>query len=120
MKLALNQLGISLTAALSSSLGYLKATGVHVDIFMNVLRKSPLYSKGLEEKTEKIMQRDFSHVLFPLKLLLKDINLMVDQFMKANIDVSLLQGVQKVIEKGIAKGYSDRNGLSVYDIIHPI
>ncbi len=119
IKLALNQMGVAQTAALSMSQGYLAEAGVDVELFMQILRKSAFYSPGLERKTELFRNRDFSKVGYPMKLMLKDIDLMVDQFKKAGIDTAPLEGMQKIVQKGIDNGHGEADGLSVYNFIHP-
>ncbi|MCP4150101.1 MAG: NAD(P)-dependent oxidoreductase [bacterium] len=119
LKLALNQLAFMQTAAFSMSLGYLRETGVNTDLFMDILRNTGIYSKGLERKADAFLKRDYSNTRFPLNLMLKDISLMVEQFQNAGIDVAPLQGAQRVIKKGVDKGNGLRDGLSVYDVFHP-
>jgi 3-hydroxyisobutyrate dehydrogenase len=119
VKLAFNQLNLSFSTALSMSMGYLQEVGIDMDLFMNILRKSALYSKGLEKKSDKFRNREFETVGFPMKLMLKDCTHMVEQFKAKDIDVSPLQGIQKILKTGLERGQADDDGLSIYNIIHP-
>jgi 3-hydroxyisobutyrate dehydrogenase-like beta-hydroxyacid dehydrogenase len=70
-------------------------------------------------KAEKFKNRDFEAVGFPMTLMLKDCTLMVEQFRKKGIDVSPIEGVQKVLKKGVDNGHGESDGHSIYNTIHP-
>jgi 3-hydroxyisobutyrate dehydrogenase len=119
IKLALNQLSASLMAAFSMSLGFLREKAVNVDTFMEILRESALYAPIFDRKLNYMMQRDFTDTNFPLKLLDKEVELMIDDFSRANIDTLLLKAVRNLIKKGIADGYSEQDYSALYNIVHP-
>jgi len=50
VKLALNQLIASLTAAFSLSLGFVQRQGTDVELFMQILRQSALYAPTFDKK----------------------------------------------------------------------
>lgn len=118
-KLGLNQLIIGLTTIFSMSLGYVREKNLDIEKFMDVVRNSSLYAATFDKKLSKMMDRDFSNPNFPLKHLLKDLNLMIDEFGSAGINVETLKGIQNVIEKGIELGYSDDDYSSLYNSVHP-
>ena len=120
VKLAINQLAIAQTTAFSMSLGYVREAGVDVNTFMEIIKKSAYHSPGLERKAGTLMKRDYSTIRFPLKLMLKDLDLMIHQFSAAGIDTSALKGTRKVLQKGIDDGNGDRDSLTVYETIHPV
>ncbi|MCB0731786.1 MAG: NAD(P)-dependent oxidoreductase, partial [Ignavibacteriae bacterium] len=76
MKLALNQLIISETVAFSMSLGFVRENELDVNQFMDILRNSALYASTFDKKLDNMLNRDFSNPNFPLKHLLKDLDLM--------------------------------------------
>ncbi|RJP57182.1 MAG: NAD(P)-dependent oxidoreductase [Ignavibacteriales bacterium] len=119
IKLALNQLIASETAAFSMSLGYLRERNVDVEKFMDILRGSALYAPTFDKKLPNYMQRDFSNPNFPLKHLLKDVRLMISQFNEGGINTLLLEGVEKVIRKGLDQKLSEKDYSSIYEVIHP-
>jgi len=119
-KLGLNQLIIGLTTVFSMSLGYVRENNLDVDKFMDVLRNSAIYAPTFDKKLSQMMERDFSNPNFPLKHLLKDLNLMIDEFGSAGINVETLKGIQSVIEKGIELGDSDEDYSSIYNSVHPV
>jgi len=119
LKLALNQLAFSQTAMLAMSLGFLRQSDVEIDKFMGILRESALYWPGLERKFKVFMDRDYSFLRFPMKIMQKDLDLMIRQFTDKGIDTAPLDGLMQVLEKGIENGLEQTDGLSVYDIFHP-
>lgn len=120
IKLALNQLIASETAAFAMSLGYLREREVEVEKFMDILRGSALYAPTYDKKLPNFMERNFDNPNFPLKHLLKDVRLMVSQFKQEGIDTLPLEGVERVIKKGLEEKLSDKDYSSLYNIIHPI
>jgi 3-hydroxyisobutyrate dehydrogenase len=119
IKLALNQLIASETAAFSMSLGYLRERNVDVEKFMDILRGSALYAPTFDKKLPNYLERDFSNPNFPLKHLLKDVKLMISQFNEGGINTLLLEGVEKVIRKGLDQKLSEKDYSSIYEVIHP-
>lgn len=119
IKLALNQLIASETAAFAMSLGYLRESNVDVDKFMDILKGSALYAPTFEKKLDNYMQRDFSNPNFPLKHLLKDVRLMIDQFGQAGINVNGLEAVEDLIKTGLESDLSEQDYSSLYNVIHP-
>ncbi len=118
IKLALNQLISTMTAAFSMSHAYLKNTNANTDIFMEILRGSALYSPTFDKKLENMDKRDFSNPNFPLKHLLKDVNLMLSEFEKEGVNVSPLKGVQHAIKKGIELGFAEDDYSAIYNGIN--
>lgn len=119
IKLALNQLIASETAAFAMSLGYLREMEVDVDKFMDILKGSALYAPTFEKKLDNYMKRDFSDPNFPLKHLLKDVRLMIAQFGQAGINVNGLKAIEDAIKTGLEKDLSEQDYSSLYNVIHP-
>jgi 3-hydroxyisobutyrate dehydrogenase len=118
IKLALNQLIASMTAAFSMSHAYLINSNGNTDLFMEILRGSALYSPTFDKKLENMNKRNFSNPNFPLKHLLKDVNLMLDDFEKENVNVSPLRGVQHAVLKGIELGFGEDDYSAIYNGIN--
>jgi 3-hydroxyisobutyrate dehydrogenase len=119
-KLALNQLIASLTTAFAMSLGYIRESGVNVNRFMDILRGSALYAPTFDKKLTRMVNRDFDNPNFPVKHLLKDVDLMLGEFGKKGINIDPLEGVQKVLLKAIADGEADMDYSALYNTVHPI
>lgn len=118
-KLALNQLIASLTAAFSMSLGYLREKNVDIDKFMDILRESALYAPTFDKKFQRMMERDFSDPNFPVKHLLKDVDLIARDFNSVGINTPPLQGVLQILRESMEQGGGDLDYSALYNAIHP-
>ncbi|MGD2088130.1 MAG: NAD(P)-dependent oxidoreductase [Candidatus Aminicenantes bacterium] len=119
-KLALNQLIASLTTAFAMSLGYLRESGVNVNRFMQILRNSALYAPTFDKKLNRMVNRNFDDPNFPVKHLLKDVDLMLAEFAKKGVNIAPLEGVQKILLKAIADGEADLDYSALYNTVHPV
>jgi 3-hydroxyisobutyrate dehydrogenase len=106
LKLAMNQLIGTLTAAFSMSLGLVQQAGIDVETFMALLRQSAVYAPTFDKKLSRMRERDFAHPNFPTQHLLKDMALFVQaaqrQGMQAGVADSVCQVVQQAVEQGLA------------------
>ena len=119
MKLALNQLIISETVAFSMSLGYLREKNLNVDTFMEILRGSALYAPTFDKKLDKMLDRNFEAPNFPVKHLLKDLDLMLGEFGECNVNTNSLKGIRKILVNTIENGFSEKDYSAIYNCIHP-
>jgi 3-hydroxyisobutyrate dehydrogenase len=120
VKLALNQLIISLTVAFSMSLGFIQKKGLDIEIFMNILRQSALYAPTFDKKLHRMMKRNFVNPNFPLKHLLKDLNLILDEFSQSGIAVDSLKKTGNLLSRAMDQGYADLDYSALYNVINPI
>ena len=118
-KLALNQLIATETAAFAMSLGYIKENDIDVEKFMDILRGSALYAPTFDKKMDKYISRDYDNTHFPLKHLMKDVKLMLNDFGNAGINTGTLEAVKNVIQEGLNAKLSEKDYSSLYNIIHP-
>lgn len=102
LKLALNQLIASLTAAFALSLGYVQHAGVEVEHFMQVLRESALYAPTFDKKLERMLKREFAHPNFPLRHLLKDLDLFIQSAQAQGLNTTTLTGLREMLARGSA------------------
>lgn len=119
-KLACNQLIATMLTSFAMSLGYIREQEIDVEKFMTILRPSAYYASAFDKKLENMLTRNFDDTNFPLKLLLKDLNLVIDDFDSKSIDTMTLKPVKKILQEGIAKNYSDADYSALYNIIHPL
>jgi 3-hydroxyisobutyrate dehydrogenase len=119
LKLALNQLISSLTAAFSLSLGMILSNGGNVNVFMDILRKSALYAPTFDKKLPRMLNRDFANPNFPTRLLAKDNDLILKTAKSFKLDTTALEGVQAVVRRAIEKGFSDTDYSSLYNAVFP-
>ncbi|TQV62450.1 MAG: NAD(P)-dependent oxidoreductase [Halothiobacillaceae bacterium] len=104
LKLAMNQLIASETAAFAMSLALVKAHGVAVDDFMRILRGSALYAPTFDKKLGRMLSGDFSGPNFPLDHLIKDLRLFIRAAEGAGIDASPLAALEATLADVSAKG----------------
>eukprot|EP01023_Acetabularia_acetabulum_P015734 TRINITY_DN17705_c0_g1_i11.p1 TRINITY_DN17705_c0_g1~~TRINITY_DN17705_c0_g1_i11.p1 ORF type:complete len:360 (-),score=70.23 TRINITY_DN17705_c0_g1_i11:279-1358(-) len=116
-KLALNQLIASLTIGFSTSLTLLQKEDVNIEKFMDILRPSALYAPTFDKKLQRMLDEDYSNPNFPTKHLLKDIRLFNEVAQQAGVDPSLLEGLQKVIERTVERGLDNTDYSAVHDAV---
>jgi 3-hydroxyisobutyrate dehydrogenase len=114
LKLALNQLIASLTAAFSLSLSYVKKNEIDTNVFMNILRESALYAPTFDKKLPNYENQNFDKTNFPLQHMLKDVKLIKNEVVRFNIDFGLLHAIEEIIEKAIQMGFKDKDYSSLY------
>ena len=119
LKLALNQLIASLTAAFSASLGLVRREGVDVDLFLDILRKSALYAPTFDKKLGRMMERDFGNPNFPTRHMLKDVNLFLDAANGVGLGTEGVAGVARVIEAALKRGVGDLDYSALYVGVDP-
>lgn len=119
LKLAMNQLIGSLTAAFSFSLGLVQRYGVEVDTFMQVVRQSALYAPTFDKKLARMCDRNFENPNFPTKHLLKDMNLAIATAAENGLNPAALQGVRQILEASIQQGYADADYSALFEGVVP-
>lgn len=119
VKLALNQLIASHITAFSLSLGLIQRSGVRVDDFMGILKKSALMAPMFEKKLPRLLERQYENPNFPTTHLLKDVNLVIQDAKLAGLETTGLEGVQALLEQALAKGLRDVDYSSIFETIAP-
>ena len=119
LKLALNQLIASLTAAFSLSLGFVQRKGVSVDLFMEILRESALYAPTFDKKLQRMLERDYSNPNFPTRHLAKDIDLFLSEAKGMNLQSAGLEGLDRLVKMTLDDGMSDMDYSALFNTINP-
>lgn len=119
LKLAMNQLIASLTAAFSLSLGLVQHYHVDPEIFMEILRGSALYAPTFDKKLGRMGDRQFANPNFPTKHLLKDTDLFLAAAHQAGLQVPALEGVRQLLAIACEKGFSDGDYASLFSVVNP-
>jgi len=118
MKLALNQLIVSETVAFSMSLGFVRENNLDVDTFMEILRNSALYAPTFDKKLSNYLDRNFDDPNFPVKHLLKDLDLMLNSFAEKEINTDSLKSIRKILVDSLQKGNGDKDYSALYNSVH--
>ena len=119
VKLALNQLIGSLTAAFATSLGFVAEQGADVEAFMAILRDSALYAPTFDKKLQRIRDREFGNPNFPTKHLLKDVNLFLQEIADSPLNPALPIAVQQILDQAMEQGLAETDYSSLYTAIAP-
>lgn len=119
LKLAMNQLIGSLSAAFSLSLGVVRRKGIAVDLFMDILRQSAFYAPTFDRKLPQMLVRDFSLPNFPAALLLKDLDLARGEAGALGLDTTALDGVRDVVKKTVEADRGREDYAALYETIDP-
>ncbi len=117
LKLALNQLIASLTTGFAASLALVRAEGVDVDLFMELLRGSALYAPTYDKKLQRMLDGDFANPNFPLRHLLKDVRLFRDAAQSDDIDDGVIQAIQRLLERGMAEGLGSEDYSALFQAV---
>lgn len=120
LKLAMNQLIGSLTAAFAQSLGLIQATGIDVDTFMAVVRQSALYAPTYDKKLRRMQTRQFADPNFPTKHLLKDMGLFVAAAEAAGLEALPADSVRQIVDQAVQAGFADDDYAALFNIVSPL
>ena len=118
LKLAMNQLIAGLTAAFSASLGLVRAEGIDVDSFMDLLRGSALYAPTFDKKLARMLDHDYANPNFPLKHLVKDTRLFAAAAAACGQDTQIVETLARVFAAGADAGHADMDYSALYEAIN--
>lgn len=118
LKLAMNELIIALIASFSLSYGIVEKAGVAIDDFMDILRSSALYAPTFDKKLPRMQTHDFSDPNFPVKHMVKDVGLILDQSKAQGLDVRLLQSIQALLYKVSDMGFADQDYSAIFEAVY--
>lgn len=119
LKLALNQLIASLTTAFALSLNFVQQQGVDIELFMETLRNSALYAPTFDKKLQRMLEENYENPNFPVKHLLKDTNLFLQEAVKMGLNASSLEGVKAILEATQKLGKSNDDYSALFTTIKP-
>ncbi len=117
LKLALNQMIASLTAIFSMSLNYILSNDINPDIFMKILRESALYAPTFDKKLERMLTNNFENPNFPVKHLLKDVELARESFEQNGINENILAEITKILNRSIEMGHGEKDYSALYKAV---
>lgn len=119
LKLALNQLIAAHATAFSLSLGMVQSHHIPVDTFMEILRNSFLFAPMFDRKLSWFLKREFVNPNFPLKHLLKDVDLFLTEADQNGLATQALEGIRQCLLRALENGLGDKDYSSVYEVIFP-
>lgn len=119
LKLALNQLLVSLVASFSVSLGMVLRGDVPVEDFLKVVRESDLHSPQFDKKLPRMLSRDFSDPHFPVSHMLKDVDLALEVAQGLGLGADTLSGVREIVERALEMGFVEVDYSAIYNAVNP-
>ena len=72
------------------SLGLVEKSGIDVDVFMSILSDSALFAPMYSKKLPNWLKRDYANPNFPLKHLLKDVELIVREAKGKKLNTAII------------------------------
>jgi 3-hydroxyisobutyrate dehydrogenase-like beta-hydroxyacid dehydrogenase len=117
MKLALNQLIPTLASAFALSLGMIRRSGADLEIFLDVLRQSTFHAKTFDQKLPMMQSRDFSATNFPAELMLKDVELVLEEATRLGLETAVVEGVRSLYQKTVERGAGRSDYSSLYETV---
>jgi 3-hydroxyisobutyrate dehydrogenase len=117
LKLGLNQLIASQTAAFALSLSFVQRYGIDVDALMYVLRQSALYAPTFDKKLARMLDGNYANPNFPTKHLMKDIDFFIDEAKTVGLNVSSIEGVRKILDMAMKMSFAHEDYSSIFAAI---
>lgn len=119
LKLSLNHMIISLITAFGLSIGMVERAGVDSEIFMKILRRSALFAPTFDKKFPRIQDDSFSDPNFPVKHMLKDVDLILTQAQGLGLPVGLIQNIEGLLRQAIEQGRAEQDYSAITRVINP-
>ncbi len=118
MKLITNLvLGLN-RAVLAEGLAFAEALGVSSAAALEVMVGSPAYSRAMDVKGRKMVERDFS-VQARLVQHLKDVRLMLDAARAAGLALPLTETHRRLMEQAEAAGLGEQDNSAIIEVLRP-
>jgi 3-hydroxyisobutyrate dehydrogenase len=119
LKLALNQLIATETAAFSLSLALVQQSRVPVELFMSILKESALFAPTFEKKFPRLDARHYDGPNFSTRHLLKDVELFLTAAKEHGVRTAGLHGVRDLLSDAIKHGHGEEDYSALYEEINP-
>jgi len=108
-----------LTSSFALSLGLVRQAGVDVEQFMSLLRDSALYAPTFDKKLSRMLDRHYANPNFPVRHLLKDVNLVLDAAGEVGLDSGVLLAIRELLADTEMRGLRDEDYSALYESIDP-
>ncbi len=103
-------------AALAEGLAFAEALGVSPAAALDVLAGSNAYSRAMDVKGRKMVERDFS-VQARLTQHLKDVHLMLDAAANAGLSLPLTETHRRLMEQAEAAGLGEQDNSAIIEVL---
>jgi 3-hydroxyisobutyrate dehydrogenase-like beta-hydroxyacid dehydrogenase len=106
-------------AALAEGLAFAEALGVSPAAALEVMAGSHAYSRAMDVKGRKMVERDFS-VQARLSQHLKDVRLMLDAARAADLALPLTETHRRLMEQAEAAGLGDQDNSAIIEVLRAL
>ena len=103
-------------AVLAEGLAFAEALGVSPAAALEVMAGSNAYSRAMDVKGRKMVERDFS-VQARLSQHLKDVRLMLDAAAAAGLSLPLTETHRRLMEQAEAAGYGEQDNSAIIEVL---
>lgn len=105
-KIGMNLMIAAIFEGFAEALALTGKLGVPPEILVELIQNSMIRSGVTDYKSSFVLQKDWTPN-FPLRLMLKDIHLMLDTARELKIDLPALKDIEKVYSKAVKDGHAD-------------
>lgn len=119
LKLALNNLIASLVSGFSLSLNLVLQSGIDADLFMDILRSSSFYTPTFDQKRPRMLEGDYSDPHFPIRHMLKDVELVLQESTAKGLNTAGLEGIRSLFQEAMKRGYAEGDYSGVFEAVGP-
>lgn len=113
MKLLVNLTSGLTRMALAEGLALCKRAGISQHLMLEVLRKSPHYSRSMEDKATRMIEKNFLPAAGKIAFHLKDVSLMLDLGRRLNFPLPLTSFHAQALTSEVAKGRGDWDNTNI-------
>ncbi len=103
MKLAMNMLIATETAAFALALAWAEREGLEIEAMMEILRQSALYAPTFDKKLPRMLARNYADPNFPTRHLAKDIRLFLEEARTLGLRAEPAEAARAWIEEAMAE-----------------
>lgn len=107
-KIGMNLMIAEIFQGFAEALALTGKLGVPPEILLELIQNSMIKSGVTDYKGSFVLNHDWSPN-FPLRLMLKDIHLMLETAHELNVQLPALQEVEKVYQQAVADGHADKD-----------
>lgn len=119
LKLTMQQMTATLFCAFATSVGMIKEQGLDIDVFLDFLRASPLYTPLFDQKLPRILGRDYTRAGLPARHLVRDLKLFLEEAEELGLNAHYVESIKELMGLCVARGMQDLDYTAVYDVINP-
>jgi 3-hydroxyisobutyrate dehydrogenase-like beta-hydroxyacid dehydrogenase len=115
-KIGMNLMSAAIFEGFAEALSLTGKLGVPAEKMVELVEASMVRSGVTDYKSSFVLRQDWSPN-FPLRLMLKDIHLMLEAGAQVKVELPALQAIEKVYQKAVAAGHADDDFASTVETV---